>query len=177
MIQKRKKKVWKEIIQFIKLQLAGNILFWGTYLGYAVGHELLDWNSTYSMVTGSLIAHVIFFIVDKNWVFNTGAGRRKTSGELMRFIIFMTLNFFINLGIVKGLEIYFGITPYIGQFVAGGFFAVWSYLGLKFWVFRSGRHAQHYALTLETKKLKEKRSAGAKHIEAQQKTKRVARVY
>lgn len=176
-MQRTKKKLWKAIVQFIKLQLAGNILFWGTYISYAVGHELLGWNSMLSIVIGSLAAHVLFFIANKNWVFDTKTGKRKSAQELVRFILFMGLNFFINLGIVTGLETYFDITPYVGQFVAGAFFAVWSYMGLKFWVFRSGQHAQHHALTIETKRAKEKRLANAKRLAAKQKAKRTTRLH
>ena len=177
MFKKQKKKFWKAAIQFIKLQIAGNILFWGTYLGYAIGHELMGWNSAYSMAVGSLLAHVLFFMVNRSWVFSERTGKRKTGQEIVRFALFMGLNFFINLGIILGLEKYFGITPYIGQFIAGAFFAVWSYLGLKFWVFRSGQHVSHQALTVITSKTKEKRHANVKQLKAKQETKRAARVY
>ncbi len=176
-MQRTKRKVLRNIIQFIKLQLAGNILFWGTYLGYAIGHELLGWNSLLAMSIGSLGAHVVFFIVDKNWVFNTSTGQRKTTGEIGRFAVFMGLNFFLNLGIVTGLERYFQVSPYIGQFVAGAFFTVWSYLGLKFWVFRSGEIARHQAITLETKKSKEKSRAHSQRLAAKQKAKRTTRLH
>ena len=176
-MQRTKRKLIREIIQFVKLQLAGNILFWGTYVGYAVGHELLGWNSLLAMSIGSVLAHVAFFIVDKNWVFNTATGKRKTTGEIGRFAVFMGLNFFINLGIVTGLERYFDVTPYIGQFIAGAFFTVWSYLGLKFWVFRSGQIARHPAITIETNKSKEKRRAHTKRLAAKQKAKRTTRLH
>ena len=177
MSKKQKKKFWKAVIQFIKLQIAGNILFWGTYLGFAIGHELLGWNSAYSMAVGSLLAHVLFFIVDKNWVFRERTGKHKTGQQIVRFILFMGLNFFINLGITLGLEKYFDITPYIGQFIAAIFFAFWSYLGLKFWVFRSGQHVRHQALTVVTSKTKEKRHANVKRLKAKQEAKRAARVH
>lgn len=178
MRKNQKKKWWRLVLEFVKLQLAGNVLFWGTYLGYALGHEFLHWDSTLSMTIGSLSAHVLFFIIDKNWVFSTKTGKKKTQEEIIKFIIFMGLNFFINLGITLGLERYFGITPYIGQFIAGVFFAVWSYLGLKFWVFSSGQHAaHHHGLTVETSKSKENRHARAKRLAAKQKAKRTARLY
>jgi hypothetical protein len=40
----------------------------------------------------------------------------------------------IDYGIVGGLE-RIGITPYIGLFVAAGFFTAWNYLWYRFWVF------------------------------------------
>lgn len=129
-------------IQFIKVNIAGNILFLTTYIGFPVFHEVLGWERITSLVVASLIGNVIFFILDKEWVFNTSSNSRKTRREVMRFIIFMTLNFFINIAIVEGLARLFDITPYVGQFVAAGFFTVWNFIGLKFWVFQENhRHA------------------------------------
>lgn len=177
MAKKQKKNWWRLVIEYIKLQIAGNILFLGTYIGYAVGHELFGFNSLVSITIGSLIAHVLFFIVDRNWVFSERTGKRKTKQLIIRFVAFMGLNFFINLGITLGLEKYFGLSPYIGQLVAGMFFAVWSYLGLKFWVFRSGQHVRHQALTLVTPKTKEKRRVHVKRLKAKQEAKRASRVH
>lgn len=126
----------KNLIQFIKLQLAGNVLFWGTYLGFFVFREVYKWEEVWALATASIIAHTAFFIVDKKWVFHEHEGRRKTRTELMRFIAFMGLNYFINLGIITGLSVYFDITPYIGQFIAALFFTFWTFIGLKYWVFR-----------------------------------------
>jgi putative flippase GtrA len=126
----------KNLIQFIKLQLAGNVLFWGTYLGFFLLHEFANWSETAALATASIFAHVAFFIVDKKWVFHEHESRRKTRVELYRFIIFMTINYFINLAIITALSIYFDITPYVGQFISALFFTFWTFIGLKYWVFK-----------------------------------------
>lgn len=146
MRQKQKKHYLKLFFEFIKLQLAGNVLFWGTYIGFFVLEKLLHWPQLSALATASIIAHIAFFIVDKEWVFADKTGRRKTGGEIVRFIIFMGLNYFINLGIIEGLSRYFDITPYIGQFVSAAFFTVWNFAGLKFWVFQE---PQHHAITIK----------------------------
>lgn len=130
----------KNLIEFIKLQLAGNILFWGTMGGSFVGAEWLHWSDLRALVTASILAHIAFFIVDKEWVFNSETGQQKTAGEVVRFALFMGLNFFINIGIVMATKQFLGpdfvVDPlYVGQFAAGVFFTFWTYLGLKFWVF------------------------------------------
>ena len=155
-------------IEFVKLQLAGNVLFWGTYIGYFLLHEMAHWEYMHALVTASAIAHILFFIVDKEWVFEDETGRRKTSTEAIRFVLFMGLNFFINLGIIAGLKEYFGITPYIGQFISGLFFTVWSFVGLKFWVFRD---AKHPAIVIKTKR---KSHGRARRVSPKQKAARTA---
>jgi putative flippase GtrA len=132
----------KNLIQFIKLQLAGNILFWGTYIGFFLLYEFAHWSQTAALATASIIAHTAFFIVDKKWVFHEHEGRRKTRVELFRFIAFMGLNYFINLGIITGLSVYFDITPYVGQFISALFFTFWTFIGLKYWVFRKPRRVR-----------------------------------
>ena len=132
----------KNLIEFIKLQLAGNILFWGTYLGFFLLYEVANWSEVAALAVASVIAHGFFFIANKEWVFDESSSRRKTSREITRFIIFMGINYFINLGIIAGLSHYFGITPYIGQFISAMFFTVWTFVGLKYWVFHEAhRHA------------------------------------
>ena len=140
MNRKQKKSLVKIVIEFIKLQLAGNILFWGTYIGYFLLHTLAGWPEVSALATASIFAHLLFFIADKEWVFDDKTGRRKTKSEITRFVMFMGLNYFINLGIITGLRVYFDIDPYIGQFIAGWFFTFWTFIGLRFWVFREMKH-------------------------------------
>lgn len=177
MNKKQKKSLWQNVLQFIKLQLAGNILFWGTYVGYAFADNVLHNRTWLALAIPSILAHVVFFVVDKNWVFSEKTGKQKTSTEVVRFVIFMGLNYFINLGIILGLEKYFGVSPYIGQFISGLFFALWVWLGLKFWVFRHARHARPHALTIETKETNAKRHAAYKRLQTKQKATRATRVY
>ena len=133
---------FQNLIEFIKLQLAGNILFWGTYLGFFLLYEIVEWPEFVALATASIIAHGLFFVANSEWVFDENGERKKTKGELTRFIIFMGVNYFINLGIIYALSHYFGITPYIGQFISALYFTIWNFVGLKYWVFREAhKHA------------------------------------
>ena len=140
----------KNLIEFLKLQLAGNILFWGTYLGFFLLYEVANWTEVLSLAVASIIAHILFFIANSEWVFDEKGERRKTSGELTRFVAFMGLNYFINLGIIYGLRHFFDISPYIGQFIAAAFFTLWTFIGLKYWVFREAQH--HASLRVKGKR-------------------------
>lgn len=126
----------QNLIAFIKLQIAGNILFWGTYIGYFLFREVGNWSELAALATASTLAHIAFFIADSEWVFDQKGERKKTPGELWRFVIFMGVNYVINLAIITGLSYYFDITPYIGQFISALFFTFWTFIGLRYWVFR-----------------------------------------
>lgn len=138
--KKTKKKLFALAIEFIKLQLSANILFWVTMIGLFILNELFKWPQLAALATASIIAHILFFIVNKEWVFDDKTGKRKTSHEVGRFIIFMGVNYFINLGIVTTLHEYFSISPYLGQFIAAIFFTIWNFVGLKYWVFQDVKH-------------------------------------
>lgn len=137
-------------MQFTKLQLAGNIIFWGTYLGYFISDYFFGHAELWALAVASLIAHGLFFVVSREWVFDDSGSARKRQ-DIYRFIVFMGFNYFLNLLIIEGLREYLSITPYIGQFVAGFFFGVWNYLGLKLWVFTGSS----YFLPLAIRKLKD----------------------
>ena len=172
--KRQKKKLWKLVVEFIKLQLSANILFWGTMGGLFVLYDLLEWPQLMALATASIVAHVVFFIVNKEWVFSDESGKRKTSREVVRFVLFMGLNYFINLGIVTASSHYlsnvdaitgaftdFDPTPYMGQVIAALFFTVWNYVGLKFWVFQD---VKHHGLRTNYVKAKKKVKHHAKRV-------------
>lgn len=142
----QKKRLLRLAVDFFKLQLAGNVLFWGTYVGYWVFNNMLHWGELSSLLVASLIAHILFFVVDKEWVFADKTGRRKTSSEIVRFLAFMGFNYALNITIIELLSVYAGIKPEFGQFISAAFFTAWSFLGLRFWVFQE---PQHQAITVK----------------------------
>lgn len=154
MRQKQKKSLIKLAVEFVKLQLAGNVLFWGTLGGTFVFNSLLGWAELSSLVVASLIAHALFFIVDKQWVFADKKGRRKTNTEITRFVLFMGFNYFLNLAIIQALITYTPLNVYTSQFVSALFFTAWNFLGLRFWVFQV---PEHHAITVHTVKKRAKR--------------------
>lgn len=153
---------FKTVLEFVKLQLAGNILFVGALAGVAVSNHVLHNDPIWGLIGGSIIAHIVFFMVNKSWIFHTSS--KRGYGEIVRFVVFMTFNFFLNIFLVslvtrfillqmpslQGFEYYLAVTS------TAVFFAIWSYIGLKFWVFApTKRHAavsRHHGLTYERKR-------------------------
>ena len=130
-----KKTTRRSVFEFIRYAVAGNVFFWVTYIGYLVLRHLFDWPEAASLATASIIAHIIYFALDKEWVFSKDKKRRKTGVEFTRFGAFMAFNYFLNLGIVLGLS-QNGIIPEIGQFISAWFFTLWNWIGFKYWVFK-----------------------------------------
>jgi putative flippase GtrA len=153
---KRKKSLLKLLTEFAKLQLAGNIPFWGTYLGFMLFDKALGWEEFYALATATILANILFFIVDDKWVFANEKGKRKSSYEILKFIIFMSFSASLVFGITTLLS-YFGISPYIGQFISATLSTAWVFLGLRFWVFSPPHH--HGLIAVKRKTRFKKRAA------------------
>lgn len=128
------------LIEFIKLQLAGNIPFWGTYGGFALLDQVFKLPHFYALAIPTILANALFFVVDDKWVFANARGKRKSPYEVVKFMIFMSFSALLLFVITYSLEQYFGITPYLGQFISGFFATAWTFIGLRFWVFAPPHH-------------------------------------
>lgn len=143
MRNKNKKRFVELTTEFAKLQLAGNIPFWGTYLGFLFFDKAMHLPELTGLTIATVASNIIFFIVDDQWVFTSKRGpksQRKSRYEIVKFIIFMSASAIISLVLTSTWSTYFGITPYIGQFITGGFMTFWTFSGLRFWVFAPPRH-------------------------------------
>ena len=151
--------------EFIKLQIAGNILFIGTLIGFFIGDKLLGTQSIIALVSASIVANILFFLANRRWVFSQ---KEKLPGDqsVQRFIIFMALNFFLgilfiefyayllrsfpeNTVTISLLQLWTYATDwlspiismqgnwerYVAQFLSGITFTLWSFVGLRYWVF------------------------------------------
>ena len=121
--------------QFIKLQIAGNIPFWGTYLINAALDKGFGVDKFQALLVATVLANALFFIVDDRWVFSDSRGKRTASTEIWKFIVFMSLSALLTFNITWQLYSLFGISTYIGQFISAGLSIAWTFIGLRFWVF------------------------------------------
>jgi putative flippase GtrA len=136
---RKKKSLTQGLFEFIKLQIAGNIPFWGTYLLFALLDKVFHVGDFQALLVATVAAYMVFFIVDDRWVFNKSRNNRKTTTEIWRFVVFMSLTALLTFNITWQLNELFGITPYIGQFISAGLSISWTFIGLKFWVFAPGK--------------------------------------
>ncbi|NLA42789.1 hypothetical protein GX865_01345 [Candidatus Saccharibacteria bacterium] len=151
--------------EFIKLQIAGNILFLGTLIGFFIGDKLVGTKSIIALVSASIVAHILFFIANRKWVFSQ---KVKLPGDqsTRRFVIFMILNFFLGIALIELYAYLLRANPdssittalftvwnsatewmssfvamqgnwelYVAQFLSGLTFTLWSFVGLRYWVF------------------------------------------
>ncbi len=121
--------------EFIKLQIAGNIPFWGTYIINAILDKGFNVDKYQALLVATVLASAVFFVVDDRWVFKNSRGKRKESAEIFKFVIFMSLSALVTFNITWQLYSLLHITTYVGQFISAGLSILWTFIGLKFWVF------------------------------------------
>jgi len=127
------KKSHQTLFEFIRYNLSGGIQFGWQYLFFFIlGPNAVDLTLGETAFTiGS--SYVIYFVLSKQWVFANN-GKRKTSGELIRFAALMATNLALNIFVLNWLN-GLGILPYVSQLVISLFLTGWNYVWLKFWVF------------------------------------------
>ena len=131
----KKRKVAIGLFEFLKLQLAGNIPFWGTYGINFVLDKGLSVAPFQSLLVATVLSYAAFFFVSDRWVFNHSRGSRHTATNAWRFVIFMSITALVTFNITWHLHELFGISIYIGQFISAGLSITWTFIGMKFWVF------------------------------------------
>lgn len=138
--QKKRKAILQLLWEFIKLQLAGNIPFWGTYLLFTLLDKVFYVDHFQALLVATIAANALFFFVDERWVFNNNRKKRKTTTEIWRFVVFMSISALITFNITWQLDQVLHISPYIGQFISAALSTLWTFTGLRFWVFAPPRH-------------------------------------
>jgi putative flippase GtrA len=139
---KQRKDLVQLFYEFIKLQLAGNIPFWGTYIINFGLDKGLQVNPFQSLLVATVLANALFFVVDDRWVFKRSRNKRKTGDEIWRFVIFMSLSALLTFNITWLLYTQFGISTYIGQFISAALSIMWTFIGLRFWVFAPSKKSK-----------------------------------
>ena len=135
-----RKKLIQLITQFAKLQLAGNIPFWGTYFGFMALDKIFGMPEFQALAIATVAANALFYIVDDKWVFADTGGRHTSKYEAVKFAIFISASAIVVFMITNALSMFGGISPYIGQFISAGLSTIWTFAGLRFWVFAPPHH-------------------------------------
>jgi len=140
--KQKAKKLRTEIKRLVAYAITGGAWFWSGYLTFAISYEVLGWSLFWAKLAANLVGITINFILERIWVFDRGRRNKKLTVVTERYFTLTVINLFIDYLIVRGLQEYFGLSPYIGQFVSAGFFFGWNYLWYKYWVFAAARKAR-----------------------------------
>ena len=137
MPQKKRTAFIQGFLEFIKLQIAGNVPVWGTLGLFALLDQVFYANNYWALLVSTVAAYTLFYFITDLWVFSRTRKSRNKTTEVWRFIVFTSFSALLIFNINWFLNQYFGISLYIAQFISAGLSIFWTFPGYKFWVFSS----------------------------------------
>ena len=126
----------RRVIQFLEYSVGGSLYFVSGYLIFAVCYSGLHWQWWQAKLLGDIVGWTLNYLVQRYWAFAASELQRHEGRNRWRYVGFSTLNLLLDYLIIGSLRA-IGVSPYIGMFVAAGFFTGWNYLGYRYWVFKS----------------------------------------
>lgn len=136
---------WWRIQKYLRegavLQYAatGAIVFGADYAAFFACYQLLHLN----LATATAIAYVVGFITNfillRYWAFAKNAKRDYLVTSTLKYGVWLAVNYVITYLMLKYLQQWAGLSPYLGKFVVAFFMTFWNYAGYQLWVFRGPR--------------------------------------
>jgi putative flippase GtrA len=119
--------------QFGKYLTGGGVYFGLGYAIFALGYSGFHWWWLWAKLLADSISWSANYLVQRFWAFS----KQHHLSEMQhagRYLFIESIGFVLDYMIIGGLKA-IGITPYIGFFISGIFFTVWSWFWYKYWVF------------------------------------------
>ena len=137
--KQKTKKLHSEITRIIAYSVTGGAWFWSGYLTFALCDQVFGMSLWWAKLTANLVGITVNFILERTWVFGSNRKHKRLTVVTERYFVLTLVNFVVDYLIIRFLKDYFGVSPYIGQFVSAGFFYLWNYAWYKYWVFAPNR--------------------------------------
>lgn len=130
-----KKKQQKEVTRLTEYIISGGAYFWTGYGMFFFADKFLHFNLWWAKLAANVFGWTVNYLLQRYWVFNNAKLKAHQTEVTKRYIFITLVDFVMDFLIVNSLKTFFGVTPYIGQFVSSAFFTGWNYLWYRFWVF------------------------------------------
>lgn len=124
----------RNVIQFLEYMVGGGVYFWTAYGTFASLYTGLGWNWFPAKIISDIIGLSLSYVIQRYWAFNSRRLVGHDAEVVKRFGLVSIVSLMLDYLIIWTLNLA-GVSPYIGFFVAAGFFTAWNYLWYRFWVF------------------------------------------
>lgn len=140
--KQKTKKLRTEVKRLLAYSITGGAWFWSGYLTFAIADQAFGLSLFWAKLIANLVGITVNFILERVWVFDRGRRNKRLTVVTERYFTLTVANLFIDYLIVRALQDYLNVSPYIGQFVSAGFFYGWNYVWYKYWVFAAARRTK-----------------------------------
>jgi putative flippase GtrA len=124
----------RRLVQFAEYWIGGNVFFFSGYASFSLLYSVFGWQWWQAKLVADTIGWTLNYLVQRYWAFSSRSLQSYEGRSRGRYIALSIIDTVLDYGIVGGL-VYAGVTPYVGMFVAAGFFTFWNYFWYRFWVF------------------------------------------
>ncbi|HSH18545.1 MAG TPA: GtrA family protein [Candidatus Saccharimonadales bacterium] len=124
-----------QVVQFLEYWLGGNVFFISGYLTFSLLFSVFHWRWWQAKLVADVVGWTLNYLVQRYWAFNNQDLSKHEGRARLRYIIISIVDTVLDYLIIGGL-VALGVTPYLGMFVAAGFFTVWNYAWYRWWVFK-----------------------------------------
>lgn len=115
--------------------LGGVVFFASGYAVFALLYGVLHWHWLFAKGVADLVGWSLNYLIQHGLAFREAAQVQGHKKVLKKFVPFSLINIPIDYAIVGGLT-WLGVTPFLGLFIAAGFFTIWKWLWYKHWIFK-----------------------------------------
>jgi putative flippase GtrA len=134
-VKSLKRPTKRGVIQFTWYNLGGAAFFVIGYLIFVLLYGPLHWPWLPAKIVADFTGWAANFVIQYFLAFREETKNQHAHKTTVKFTAFSLVNLLIDYAIVGFLN-WIGITPFIGLFVAAGFFTIWKWLWYKRWVFK-----------------------------------------
>lgn len=120
--------------QFIKYVAGGGVYFWSGYAVFALCYSGFKWAWLPAKIAADIVGWSLNYLIQRYWAFASDRLKLSEMQHAGRYIFISMIGLILDYLIIAGLY-ELGISPYLGFFIAAGFFTVWNFLWYKKWVF------------------------------------------
>jgi putative flippase GtrA len=124
----------RSTLQFAEYWIGGNVFFFSGYITFTICYGVFHWRWWQSKLLADTIGWTLNYLVQRYWAFTNTSLKTHEAKNRWRYAALSIIDTVLDYAIVGGL-VWLGLTPYLGLFVAAGFFTFWNYFWYRYWVF------------------------------------------
>jgi putative flippase GtrA len=124
----------RSALQFAEYWIGGNVFFFSGYITFTICYGVFHWRWWQAKLLADTIGWTLNYLVQRYWAFTNTSLKTHEAKNRWRYVTLSIIDTVLDYAIVGGL-VWLGLTPYLGLFVAAGFFTFWNYFWYRYWVF------------------------------------------
>jgi putative flippase GtrA len=124
----------RSALQFAEYWIGGNVFFFSGYITFTICYGVFHWRWWQAKLLADTIGWTLNYLVQRYWAFTNTSLKTHEAKNRWRYAALSIIDTVLDYAIVGGL-VWLGLTPYLGLFVAAGFFTFWNYFWYRYWVF------------------------------------------